>query len=57
MEGADGCDAEFLDVDATQDEDLPVAVGGVQFVNEGIGSDGRGDRFSRGQGRRETRGT
>lgn len=25
----DGCSCEFLDKDATQDEDLPAAVGGI----------------------------
>lgn len=40
MEDVDGCDAEFLDVDATPDEDLPIAIGGVQSANEGIDSDG-----------------
>lgn len=40
MEEVDGCDVEFLDADATPDEDLPVVIGGVQIANEGIDSDG-----------------
>lgn len=40
IEEVDGCDVEFLDADATPDEELPAAVGGVKIANEGVDSDG-----------------
>jgi len=36
----DGCDVEFHDSDATPDEDLPVAIGGVKIAGEGDDIDG-----------------
>lgn len=36
----DGCGIEFHDSDATPDQELPMAVGGVQIVGEGDDVDG-----------------
>ncbi len=36
----DGCDVEFHDSDAIPDEDLPMAVGGVEISGEGDEVDG-----------------
>lgn len=36
----DGCDVEFHDSDATPDQDLPMAVGGVEISGEGDEVDG-----------------
>jgi hypothetical protein len=40
MDEPDGCDVDFLEVDATPDEKLPVAVGGVKIASEGEDVDG-----------------
>lgn len=40
MDEPDGCDVDFLEVDATPDEKLPVAVGGVKMASEGEDVDG-----------------
>ena len=36
----DCCDIEFHDSDATPDDDLPMAVGGVEIAGEGDDADG-----------------
>lgn len=36
----DGCDVEFSDNDATPDEDLPLAIGGVEIAGKGDDIDG-----------------